>query len=83
MCEQQRRRTYAVQTTGTQARFVTVVEPYEDQAMVACVEASDADTVRVTLKDGRVQTISVQRLEDGDPVVYFTDGDQEERLSGR
>lgn len=81
--EQQRRRTYAVQTTGTQARFVTVVEPYEDQAMVACVEASDADTVRVTLKDGRVQTISVQRLEDGDPVVCFTEGDQEERLSGR
>ena len=81
--EEQRRRTYAVQTRGTGARFITVVEPYEAEAMVAAVEAPDADTVRVTLRDGRVQTLRVEGLDGGAPVLRFTEGDEEETLSGR
>lgn len=80
--EQQRRRTYAIQAEGAGARFVTVVEPYEADAMVAQVEATDADSVRVTLKDGRVQSIRVAGLTDGAPVVHFTDGNDEEILTG-
>lgn len=81
--EEQRRRTYAVQTRGTGARFITVVEPYEAEAMVAAVEAIDEDTVRVTLRDGRVQTLRAEGLDGGAPVLRFTDRDGEETLSGR
>lgn len=80
--EQQRRRTYAIQTEGVSARFVTVVEPFEDQAMVASVEALDADTVRVKLRDGRVETISVTGMEDGSPAVHFACGNETEHLTG-
>ena len=81
--EEQRRRTYAIQTRGTGARFITVVEPYEAEAMVAAVEAPDADTVRVTLRDGRVQTLRAEGLDGGAPVLHFTGGDGEKNLSGR
>ncbi len=81
--EQQRRRTYAIQVEGSSARFVTVVEPYETDAMVAKVEATDADTVRVTLTDGRVQTIRVEGLCTCSPTVHFADGDDAEILTGR
>lgn len=81
--EQQRRRTYAIQTEGTGARFITVVEPYETDAVVAQVEAFDADTVRVTLTDGRVQTIRVEGLSGDAPAAYFTSGDETECLTGR
>lgn len=80
--EQQRRRTYAVQTEGTSARFITVVEPYEADAMVTKVESTNADTVCVTLADGRVHTLHVELLENGTPVVHFTDGAHEETLVG-
>ncbi|MGN1019036.1 MAG: hypothetical protein ACI4O7_01575 [Aristaeellaceae bacterium] len=81
--EEQRRRTYAVQTRGKEARFITVVEPYEAEAMVAAVEAPDADTVRVTLKDGRVQTLRAEGLEGHAPRLRLTGDGREEILSGR
>ena len=81
--EEQRRRTYAVQTRGTGARFITVVEPYEEKAMVAAVEIPDRDTVRVTLRDGRVQTLRAEGLDGGAPVLHFSGGDGEKNLSGR
>ena len=68
---------------GTGARFITVVEPCEAEAMVAAMEAPDGDTVRVTLRDGRVQTLWAEGLDSGAPVLHFTEGDGEETLSGR
>ena len=80
--EQQRRRTYAIQTEGVSARFATVVEPFEDRAMVTAVEATDADSVRITLRDGRTETIRVTGMEDGAPAVHFSGENGGECLSG-
>ena len=50
--------------------------------MVAAVEAPGRDTVRVTLRDGRVQTLRAEGLEGGAPVLHFTGGDGEKTLFG-
>lgn len=68
---------------GMGARVIAMVEPCEAEAMVAAVEAPDGDTVRVTLRDGRVQTLWAEGLDGGAPVLHFTEGDGEETLSGR
>lgn len=57
---------YAVRSEGIRARFVTVIEPYEDRAAVSGVLAVDEDQVKVVLKDGRVQTVGVLGMEDAD-----------------
>ena len=80
--EQQRRRTYAVQTRGIGARFITVVEPYEDRPMVTEVESPDENTVRVKLADGRTHTLQLEHLTEGAPVVHFSDGAITENLTG-
>ena len=61
--ESQRRKTVAVRTTGTEARFLTVIEPYEDKSVVKFATASSPDALRVELADGRVQEITIQNLE--------------------
>lgn len=68
--ESQRRKTYAVRTKGTRARFVTVIEPYERGAAVREVIAVDENQVNIVLHDGRVQTVSVSDMEliDGEKV---------------
>ena len=50
--------------------------------MVAAVEAPGRDTVRVTLRDGRVQTLRAEGLDGGAPVLHFTGGDGEKTLFG-
>ncbi|HWB94736.1 MAG TPA: hypothetical protein VG605_22930, partial [Puia sp.] len=60
--ESQRRKTYAVRTHGKTTSYLTVIEPYESQAMVLSAEASDADHLKVTLADGRVQEIVITGL---------------------
>ena len=64
--ESRKRKMYAVRSEGTRARFVTVIEPYEDRAAVSGVLAVDEDQVKVVLKDGRVQTVGVLDMEDAD-----------------
>ena len=49
----------------SEARFLTVIEPYEDQPMVKSAVALSADKLRVELNDGRVQEIELQNF-DGD-----------------
>jgi len=71
--EAQRRMTYGVQATGRVGRFVTIVEPYEAEPMVESVRAIDADTVVVTLRDGREQTVSAVGLDRGDIAVELTE----------
>ena len=48
---------------GSAARFLTVIEPYEDQPAVKSAEALSADKLRVELADGRVQEIEIKNIE--------------------
>ncbi len=78
--ERQRRRTYAIQHTGTEARFVTVIEPFEKEAAVEAVEAVSADEVKIRLQSGITQTVRVQGLTEGIPAVIFEEGRYSETL---
>ena len=61
--ETQRRKVFAIRSQGTEARFLTVLEPYESAPMVKFVEALSADKLRVELIDGRVQEISLHNFD--------------------
>jgi hypothetical protein len=61
--ESQRRKVYAVRSKGTEARFLTVIEPRETKPMVKSAIALDSDKLRVELNDGRVQEIAIKNLE--------------------
>jgi hypothetical protein len=62
--ETQRRKVYSVRAPeGTEARFLTVIEPYEDKPMVKSAVATSADSLRVELTDGRVQEISLKNFD--------------------
>jgi hypothetical protein len=60
--EAQRRKVYAVRALGNEARFLTVIEPYEDKPMVRSAVATGPDSLRVELADGRVQEIKIQNF---------------------
>ena len=61
--ETQRRKVYAVRAAdGTEARFLTVIEPYEDKPMVKSAVATGPDSLRVELADGRVQEIQLHNF---------------------
>jgi hypothetical protein len=58
--EAQRRKVYVVRAPiGTEARFMTVIEPYESKSVVKSAIALSADKLRVELTDGRVQEIEI------------------------
>ena len=61
--EAPRRKTLAVRSRGTEARFLTVIEPFEKVGMVDRVEALDANRLTVWLRDGRQQQIVISGLE--------------------
>jgi hypothetical protein len=61
--EAQARKVVAVHSQGKEARFLTLIEPFEDKRMVKSAVASSADTMRVELADGRVQEIQISNLE--------------------
>ncbi|MGN0243534.1 MAG: hypothetical protein ACI4CT_05675 [Lachnospiraceae bacterium] len=71
--EEQRRKTYAVRSDGETGRFVSVVEPYEGDAKVVSVSSENADSVSITLADGRVQVVSIQGIETGDVRMEFAE----------
>jgi len=60
--EAQRRKTYAVRAQGTEAQFITLIEPYENEPKIRSASAVDANHVRVELIDGRVQELTLQNL---------------------
>jgi len=60
--ETQRRKTYAVQVKGTEARFLTIIEPYEETGVIRGAEATNQDSLRVELLDGRVQEIVLKNM---------------------
>ena len=70
--ESQRRRVYSIRSTGTTARFLTVLEPHEGRRMVVKAEATAADRVRITLTDGREQELTIHGL-DGDAANLAVD----------
>jgi hypothetical protein len=74
--ESQRRKVTAIRAAnGSEARFLTVIEPYENQPVVKSAVATSADSLRVELVDGRVQEIQFQNFTgDGkDIVVQMTE----------
>jgi hypothetical protein len=58
----QRRKTYAVRSTGTDADFLTLIEPFDKTALVASAQASGVDKVAIALSDGRRQTIDIHNI---------------------
>lgn len=70
--EDQRRRTYAIRTQGTEARFITVVEPFEGSSVIDHVEAVSASDVTVYMKNGEAARFQVTGLESGCPAVKMT-----------
>ena len=64
--ESQRRKTVAVRSQGTEARFLTVIEPFEDQRMVKRATALDAGKLRIELADGRIHAIEIAHLNQPD-----------------
>ena len=62
--ESQRRKVTAIRAPlANQARFITVIEPHEDQPFVKSAKALSADKLRVELQDGRVQEIDIQNFD--------------------
>jgi hypothetical protein len=62
--ETQRRKVYAVRAPdGNEARFLTVIEPYESKPLVKSAMATSADSLRVELNDGRVQEITLKNFD--------------------
>lgn len=70
--EGQTRMTYAVRTRGKDARFITVIEPYEAEAMVRHVEATDENTVVITLADGKKERIAVHEMDNDGNYIEFS-----------
>jgi len=64
--EAERRKLTAIRAPrGTDAHFLTVIEPYEDKPVVKSAVATGPDALRVELTDGRVQEIKLRNF-DGD-----------------
>ncbi len=62
--ETQRRRTLNVRAEGQDARFLSVIEPYESASVIKSVKAESADRLTVELLDGRTQEITISNLVD-------------------
>ena len=54
----------AVRSTGTQARYLSVIEPYETDSVVTSVTAKSPDELVVALADGRVQEITISGFDE-------------------
>ena len=59
------RRTLLLRHRGSEARFLTVLEPFQDSAAIRQVRASGPDRVEVSLADGRMHSIELSGLEAG------------------
>ena len=60
--EGSRRKIFASRVQGTEARFLTVIEPYDDNPMVKSATATGPDSLRVELTDGRTQDMAIQNF---------------------
>ncbi|WP_143519947.1 hypothetical protein [Reichenbachiella sp. 5M10] len=67
--ESARLKNMIVRSKGESARYLAVVEPYEDESMIKSVVAKNENELTVTLTDGRVQEIRVSDLQSEDGAV--------------
>jgi hypothetical protein len=68
--ETSRLKNMAVRSHGTKARYLSVIEPYENESMVRSVVAKSENELVVELTDGRVQEITISNLEgDGKNII--------------
>ena len=71
--ETSRRKTMAVRTKGKDARYLSVIEPFEKESFIKSVKAEDANTLVVELIDGRTQEIVISDFEgDGKNIKVST-----------
>lgn len=61
--ESARRKTLAVRLKGKDARYLSVIEPYENASVIKSVVAKSANELEVELNDGRTQIITIADLE--------------------
>ncbi len=61
--ESQRRKTMAVRSRGNEARYLSVIEPYETESVIKSVTAESAGELVIELTDGRVQEITITELD--------------------
>ncbi len=61
--ETQRRKTMAVRQEGDAARYLSVIEPFENKSFIKKVTAKNENELTVELIDGRVQEITISELE--------------------
>jgi hypothetical protein len=54
---------YSIRSEGTEARFLTLIEPYEKQSVVKSARALSADKFQVELTDGRVQELTINNFQ--------------------
>ncbi|QYR20299.1 hypothetical protein KZ483_21100 [Paenibacillus sp. sptzw28] len=70
--ETSRRKMLSARAAGKSARFISVIEPYEQSSKIAKAVAASADELRVELTDGRVQTIKLADFEgDGNAIAVI------------
>ncbi|MBP8777602.1 MAG: hypothetical protein KBH23_06420 [Bacteroidaceae bacterium] len=67
--ETARRKTYASRVQGKNARFITLLEPYETKSVIKRAFAISADKLYVELTDGRVQELTISGLEENPNAV--------------
>jgi len=64
--EAQRRKVYAIRVADqSEARFLTLIEPYETAPVVKSAEALGPDKLHVELTDGRSQDLEIHDIEQG------------------
>lgn len=80
--ETHRRKMLSARSTGHEARFMTVIEPYEECPMIVSATATSADEVRILLADGRIQNIHIASLDDAsmEPTIEVTETDAQGRI---
>ncbi|MDC0935921.1 heparinase II/III family protein [Pirellulales bacterium] len=61
--EADHRRVLLARSTGRQAQFLSIVEPYRDEPLIRAVSAMDGNQARVELTDGRVQELLIAGLD--------------------
>ena len=61
--ESRKRRTVLEQQEGTSARFITLIEPHENESMIRGIRLLDTWKLEVELTNGRTQILSVDGLE--------------------
>ena len=59
----QLRKVYSIRAEGTEARFLTLIEPFDRQSVVKSAQAVSADQFQVELTDGRMQELTINNLE--------------------